>query len=77
MKKKIVIGLVFASGFLSCEKCQDCTTVIEQNAGGIIQSTSTTSSYCGDEYNNAPTPTSYSQNVAGITQQVDITCQDQ
>lgn len=68
------VSLMIAGGFSSCKKCQTCTTKTTQNVLGFDQTVTTSEEYCGDDYDNAPTPGSYSQNVGGITQQVEITC---
>lgn len=77
MKKISFFSLVLVFGFTSCQKCQECTTVTSQNNGGVSQSSSSTQNYCGKYYNDAPTPTSYSQTNAGVTEEVEITCKDQ
>ena len=63
--------------FGSCEKCQECTTLINQNSGGINQISSSNQKYCGDDYDDAPTPTSYSQTNGGVTEEIEISCTDQ
>ena len=77
MKKLIYFSVVlFAFGFASCKKCQTCTTKTDQDVLGTTVSTSISEEYCGDEYDNAPAETSVSQNVAGVSQTVSITCVD-
>ena len=77
MKKIIYLGVVlFAFGFVSCKKCQTCTTTTEQDVLGSVISSSVSEEYCGDEYDNAPAEASVTQNVAGVNQTVSITCVD-
>ena len=77
MKNIFFYLLVFSAACHSCEKCQECTTKVSQNSGGVNQSSTSTQNYCGADYTNAPTPTAYSQTNAGITENVEIICQDQ
>ena len=70
----ITAFLGLASVFVSCKKCQECTTSTKQLVGGFEQTTTTKNEYCGDEYDNAPTPGSYNQTVGGVEQEVVISC---
>lgn len=77
---KLLITFSFASLLLfsmSCKKCQECTTTTQQGAMGFEQTTSTTSEYCGDEYDNAPATGTVDNSANGVTQIVTITCSDQ
>jgi hypothetical protein len=77
MNKLVVtalLGLAIVS--VSCKKCQECTTDTKQIVGGFEQTTTTKDEYCGDEYDNAPTPGTYNQTSGGVEQEVKITCTD-
>ena len=78
MKKLFFFSLaVSAFGMMSCKKCQTCTVTTNQTAQGITQQISQTSNdYCGDEYNNAPSEGTTSQDYGGYSQSVVIACQD-
>jgi hypothetical protein len=78
MKKVLfTFALVAAFGFISCKKCQTCTTSTSQTVSGLPEvATSTSQEYCGDEYDNAPAQGSVSQSLPGIEQTVAISCVD-
>ena len=78
MKKLFVLTLALgAFGIMSCKKCQTCTISTSQEVLGFQQQIASESEqYCGDEYDDAPTPGTVSQNVGSIVQEVSITCQD-
>ena len=78
MKKLTIIatGLILSAFMFSCKKCQECTTDTSQNIDGFVQSTSTKSEYCGDSYDEAPTPGTYNNTVGSTTQTVTISCVD-
>jgi len=76
MKFKVsIFSLLFAVSVGSCQKCQSCNTHIENETNQTISST--TSDYCGDSYDDAPTETSYTQTVGGQTETVTISCVEQ
>jgi hypothetical protein len=70
--RESILILVLLISFYSCQKCQSCNTLIESEANQTISST--TDEYCGDNYDDAPTETSYSQTVGGQTESVTISC---
>lgn len=77
MKKLLLIAPIVAlGGFMSCKKCQTCTTSVTQNVGGIGIPVNTSEQYCGDEYDNAPAETTVEQVVGGVSQTVSINCVD-
>lgn len=78
MKKLFFISLtVCALGFVSCKKCQTCTTTtVQQYSGQPAQTATATEEYCGDEYDNAPAEGTVSQNAGGVDQSVTIECTD-
>lgn len=78
MKKTLLICCtIIGFGFISCKKCQTCTTSTTQSVGGFPITTSVSDDYCGDDYDNAPAEVTVDQNVGGIQQTVVIDCVDQ
>ena len=73
--KLFILSSLSLATFNSCKKCQSCNTLIEDQSNQTISST--TNDYCGDNYDDAPTETSYSETVAGETQSVTISCVEQ
>ena len=69
-----LLGIVVVSA--SCKKCQECTTDTKQLVSGFEQTTTTKNEYCGDEYDDAPTPGTYNQTTGGVEQEVKIACSD-
>lgn len=79
MKRTIQITFTFALltfAGVSCKKCQTCETKVTQEVFGYDQTTASSDEYCGDDYDNAPEPGTYTQNAGGVDQTVVITCQD-
>lgn len=78
MKTYLIIALAAGSfTFVSCKKCQTCTTRVTQNVQGInVEVSAQSEEYCGDNYDSAPAESSVTQSVQGITQTVTITCED-
>ncbi|MBD3637680.1 MAG: hypothetical protein HUJ25_10025 [Crocinitomicaceae bacterium] len=77
MKKALFLSMaVLALGFMSCKKCQTCNTKTVQDYGSYSQQVNTSDEYCGDDYDNAPSPGTTTQSSGGVTQTVTITCED-
>jgi len=77
MKKQFILTLVIGGlTFTSCKKCKECTITTVQNVNGFNQSSSTTSEYCGDNYDDAPADGTVNQEVGSIQQTVTTTCKD-
>ncbi len=78
MKKVFIISVsVLALGFMSCKKCQTCTTTTtQQYSGQPAQTVTASQEYCGDDYDNAPAEGTVSQNAGGVDQTVTIECVD-
>jgi hypothetical protein len=73
------IFILSISTFTSCKnnKCKQCTTTTTQTVMGFDQTVSANSSYCGDDYDNAPTNNTVVQDLGGgVTQTVSISCVD-
>lgn len=71
-----ILGISVIS-FQSCQKCQRCTTTSTQNSTGTNQSSSTYEDFCGENYDEAPTETSYTQNSGGVAYEISIECVEQ
>lgn len=77
MKLILAITLLIGSlAFVSCKKCQTCTTTTVQNVNGFDVSTSSSEDYCGSEYDSAPAEGTVYQNAGGATQEVTVNCVD-
>jgi hypothetical protein len=79
MKRSLILfAIVFFTSmvFISCKKCQECTTTTKQVVMGIEQNTSTSQNYCGKDYDNAPAEGTVVNNVGGINQEVTVSCKD-
>jgi hypothetical protein len=78
MKKVLIAVVVIAAfGFVSCKKCQTCTTTTSQSGPGFPAiNTSSSQEYCGKEYDDAPEDGTVNQSFSGYQQTVVITCSD-
>jgi hypothetical protein len=76
--KSIILSVALFAGltFVSCKKCQTCTTTTTQVVNGYEMSTNTSSEFCGKEYDNAPAEGTVVQNASGVEQTVTIVCSD-
>lgn len=73
MKKFLLLLPALAlTGFISCKKCQTCTTTTVQSYNGFSQTTNSSNEYCGDEYDDAPAES----HVEQPNQTVTVSCED-
>lgn len=77
MKKLLIAGTILLGiSFVSCKKCQTCTTTTIQDYGTYQQTSNTNQEYCGKEYDDAPAEGTTNQSAGGVTQTVTTTCVD-
>jgi hypothetical protein len=70
------IALAAVISLASCQKCQTCKTDTTQEVSGVNVTTSTSTEYCDEAYDNAPTEIDVVQTVGSIKQHLKIVCTD-